>query len=91
MTLKEMEKKAGRIKILNAQRDSIDTEIEALKAELTVALEMEGVDVKQAGPFKISWKLISSNRFDSKRFKADHLDIYNLYNTQTQSRRFQVN
>ena len=34
MTLQEMEKKAGRIKLLNAQRDSIDTEINGTLEEI---------------------------------------------------------
>ena len=35
-----------------------------------------------------TWKAVSSNRFDSKAFKADQPDLYKQYLNQTQSRRF---
>ena len=90
MTQKEMEKKAYRIKLIQAEREKLDAEQESLESEIKAALETEGVETKQAGPFRISWKTFTSLRFDSKRFKADHLDVYQMYAIPSTSRRFQV-
>lgn len=90
MTTLEMEKAARELKIIRAKQEELGTRAEELEGHLKRAMEEEGVEVRQAGPFRITWKEITSNRFDAKRFKADHLDIYNIYQIASTSRRFQV-
>ena len=38
--------------------------------------------------WKASWKNVSSSRFDSKAFKADHADLYGQYSKNTTTTRF---
>ncbi|MEH7151829.1 hypothetical protein V7095_15685, partial [Bacillus thuringiensis] len=40
--------------------------------------------------YTICWKSYKSNRFDSKRFKTDHPDLYKEYVNETISRKFLV-
>jgi len=40
--------------------------------------------------YTIYWKSYTSNRFDSKRFKTDHPDLYKEYVNETISRKFLV-
>ena len=40
--------------------------------------------------FKIRYKTVKSNRFDTTAFKSTHKELYNQYIKQTESRRFTV-
>lgn len=51
---------------------------------------MNGNDTIYIGVYKVTNKLISSNRFDSKAFKLDHNDLYNAYVVSTKVNRFIV-
>ncbi len=48
----------------------------------------QGVDTLTGDDFKITWKSVQSSRFDSKKFKADHADIYAMYTRKTETKRF---
>ncbi len=78
MELKEMEQYAA----------EISAEIEALKDEIKAEMTRQGKDEMTVGVFTVRWKEYKSSRFDSKRFKADHADMYEAYKTQTTTKRF---
>ena len=44
-----------------------------------------------AGDYRVTWKHVTSNRFDSTSFKATHAELYNQYVKPSTSRRFIVN
>ena len=48
----------------------------------------QGAEVLQGDGWKATWKNVVSSRFDSKRFKADHGDLYGQYSRTTTSTRF---
>ena len=48
----------------------------------------QGTEVLQGDGWKATWKNVSSTRFDSKAFKADHADLYSAYSKATVSTRF---
>ena len=48
----------------------------------------QGTEVLQGDGWKASWKNVTSSRFDSKRFKADHGDLYGQYSKATTTTRF---
>lgn len=68
----------------------LEAEAEALTDRVKAAMIDQGVEVLQGDGWKASWKNVSSNRFDSKRFKADHADLYSEYSKQTTTTRFCV-
>lgn len=43
-----------------------------------------------AGPYKVTWKAVTSTRIDSKRLTAEHPDIAASYTVTTTARRFTV-
>ena len=51
---------------------------------------MDGKDEITAGLFTVRNKVIASSRFDSKRFKLDHLELALAYTMHTTSTRFTV-
>ena len=52
--------------------------------QMIAELEAEALTDK----LKAAWKNVSSNRFDSKAFKADHAGLYGQYSKATVSTRF---
>lgn len=75
MTLKE------RAKHLKGEIDALENAIKEEMGECENA-ESEG--------YIVTWKSYSADRFDSKRFKAEHPDLYKDYVNTTVSRRFNV-
>ena len=90
MSTKDIENKAKRLKMLKNRQDSLQQEIDQLEEDLKNHLAAQGVEEIQAGPFRVIWKLVSSSRFDSKRFKEENGKLYKMYVTQSQYRRFSV-
>ena len=90
MSTKEIESKAKRLKVLKNKQDTLQQEIDQLEADLKAQLEAWNVDEVQAGPFRVIWKMVNSSRFDSKRFKAENLNLYRLYTVQNSYRKFSV-
>lgn len=61
---------------------------EAVEAELKAIMETENIDTLIGDEHKVTWKEVTSNRFDSKAFKANHADLYNAFTKPSTSRRF---
>ncbi|PFT67385.1 hypothetical protein COK67_05175 [Bacillus cereus] len=81
--------------LLIEARDQVDREIKVLeeqKAEYENKIKAK-LGTNEAGGtenYKVYWKSYITNRFDSKRFKADHLDLYEQYVKESKSRKFTV-
>lgn len=68
----------------------IEAEREKLKDEIKKDMQKKGIDQVRAGNFIVRCKKIISNRFDSKRFRADHEDLYKSYQKKQEAMRFSV-
>ena len=90
MSTKEIESKAKRLKVLKNKQESLQQEIDQLEADLKAQLEAWDVDEVQAGPFRVIWKYVNSSRFDTRRFKAENGNLYNLYMVPNCYRKFSV-
>ena len=90
MSTKEIESKAKRLKILKNKQESLQAEIDQLEADLKAQLEAWDVDEVQAGPFRVVWKFVNSSRSDTRRFKAENGNLYNMYMIPNSYRKFSV-
>lgn len=71
-------------KMMNELQDLMD----ALEADIKAAMgDSEEMSVEG---IKVKWTHYTSNRFDSKTFKAEHAAMYEQYVKTSQARRFQV-
>ena len=59
---------------------------DTIKAEMTARETEELI----TGEYKIRWKKVVSNRFDTTAFKKTHADLYEQYTKTTETRRFTV-
>ncbi|PGS04820.1 hypothetical protein COC45_28060 [Bacillus cereus] len=81
--------------LLIEARDQVDREIKVLqeqKAEYEnkIKAKLGTNEVGGTENYKIYWKSYTTNRFDSKRFKAEHPDLYEQYVKESKSRKFTV-
>lgn len=84
-----------RLQELDRQQAEIEAEREKLKDEIKKDMQKKdmqkkGIDQVRAGNFIVRCKKIISNRFDSKRFRADHEDLYKSYQKKQEAMRFSV-
>lgn len=89
MSINEITKTAAELMELRRMREELDAEI----ATLEDAIKKEMGDREQliAGAFKVTWKPVTSSRFDSARFKKDHAELAAAYTKTTTARRFCIN
>lgn len=86
--LPALQAKIKDLKALKAERDEIDTLITTLEDEIKAAMGDDQELV--AGPFKVTYKVGTQTRFDSKSFKADYPEAYAKYSKTIATRTFRV-
>ena len=74
---------------LKRMRDELDAEIQAAEDEIKQAIGDD--DTLLAGPFKVTWKTITSSRLDSTALKKALPKIAARFMKQTTTRRFSIN
>ena len=74
---------------LKRMRDELDAEIQAAEDEIKQAMGDD--DTLLAGPFKVTWKTITSSRLDSTALKKALPKIAARFMKQTTTRRFSIN
>lgn len=85
-----LQNRIRRLQILERQQAEIEAEKAKLKEEVRKDMEKKGIDQVKTGNFIVRCKKIISNRFDSKRFRAEHKDLYKSYQKQQETIRFTV-
>ena len=89
MSINEITKTAAELMELRRMREELDAEIATL--EDAIKKEMSDREQLIAGAFKVTWKPVTSSRFDSARFKKDHAELAAAYTKVTTARRFCIN
>ena len=74
---------------LKRMRDELDAEIPAAEDEIKAAMGDD--DTLLAGPFKVTWKAVTSSRLDSTALKKALPEIAARFMKQTTTRRFSIN
>lgn len=90
MSTKDITAKVRQLKRLQAKADELQAEITAIQDELKAELKAQNTEELLAGEYKIRFTTVTSNRFDSKAFKALYSDLYKQFTKQTSSRRFTI-
>lgn len=65
-------------------------ELQAKEIENNIKLEMGEAEIGYAPDYEINWKSITSNRFDSKRFKTEHPELFKQYLNASSYRKFNI-
>ena len=91
MTPKELEAKAREIKEYQRIAEEAADAAEALRDDIKAAMMALDTDKITAGPYKITWLPIISNRLDTAAIKRDLPDLAARYTAKTTTRRFCIN
>lgn len=87
MSINEMEIKVNELLELRRMADELASEITAIEDEIKAQMTATSTDELTGTTFKITWKVITSSRLDSKALKADAPGLYAQYCKPTTSRR----
>lgn len=90
MSTNELTSRVRELKELKMMAEELAAEITAI--EDTIKAEMTARETEEliTGEYKIRWKKVISNRFDTTAFKKTHADLYEQYTKTTETRRFTV-
>lgn len=90
MSANELTSKIENIKTLQIMIDELTAEMEAAKDEVKAEMTAKGIEEITVSCFKVRYKEIKSNRFDSTAFKKEYADLYEQFCKQSVSRRFSI-
>lgn len=88
MSIIELKAKAAELKELKAMQEELAAEISAIEDEIKAAMGDQEQII--AGGYKITWKAVTSSRFDSSAFKKAMPELAAQYTKTTTTRRFTV-
>ena len=88
MNMNELNTTARDLMSVRAMIAELEAEAEALTDKLKGAMIDRGEETLQGDGWKASWKNVTSSRFDSKAFRANHADLYGQYSKATVTTRF---
>ena len=88
MSIREIEAKAKELQELKRMREELDAEIASLEDQIKASMgDQEQVT---AGAFRITWKAITSSRFDSSAFKKANPDLAAQFIKTSTVKRFSI-
>lgn len=79
------------LKALEAQIKELEAECEATKDLIKEAMSLEGLDEIQTDNYKVTYRAVVSNRFDSTSFKKQHEALYKEFVKTTNYMRLTIN
>ena len=90
MSINEMDSKIKELRELRRMADELAAEIEAAQDAIKAHMTAIDADTLTGADYKITWKSVTSCRFDSTAFKKAMPDLAERFTRSTTSRRFVV-
>lgn len=90
MSTKDLQKKVRELKELQRMSEELAAEITGIQDEIKAEMLILNTDEVIAGEFKIRWKEVTTNRFDTTAFKSKYAELYNQFIKTTTSKRFSI-
>jgi predicted phage-related endonuclease len=90
MTATEFTTTVRGLKELMNMREELEAEIAAAQNAIKTEMTARDTNEMKINVFKVTWKSVTQNRFDTTGFKAAHKDIYDLFTKATETRRFSI-
>ena len=91
MSMNELDAKATTYFSLLAQIEALTAEAETIKDVLKGIMIDRATEELDGTGWRATWHNTTTSRFDSKRFKAEHGDLYGAYTVKTNGTRFTLN
>lgn len=86
MTDRQMKNRLEKLAALDEQARALKAEAEAIRAEIVA--DLGDAETRTSARFIVRYQTITSNTFDTSRFKKEHARLYDEYTTPKTTRRF---
>lgn len=90
MGINELATKAKDLHELRSMINELQAEADTIEAEFKAFMEAQGADTITAGAFRLTWKAVTSSRFDTTGFKSAMPELAARFMKQTTTRRFTI-
>lgn len=90
MSINELDAKVKELRELRNLEAEVKADITTIEDEIKTEMLNQNTELLTGQNCKITWKTISSTRFDSAAFKLTHADLFQQYSKATASRRFVI-
>jgi predicted phage-related endonuclease len=88
MTATDLTATVRNLKELMQMKDELEAEITAAQDTIKAEMTARDADELRVDVFKVTWKAVTSSRFDTTAFKTAHKDVYDLFAKPVTTRRF---
>ena len=88
MSINEMDAKIKELRELRRMADELAGEIESITDSIKAHMDAQGVDTISGTDWKVTYKAVTSARFDSTAFKKAMPDLAEAFTKTTTSKRF---
>lgn len=88
MTAENLNEIVKSLREYKRMKEELEAEIDALTDQIKAEMTAQNADTLTGPDWKATWKNVTSARFDSKTFKAEHADLYVRYSKSSETRRF---
>lgn len=88
MSINELTANVSELRELRRMADEIQAEIDAIQDKIKEHMTAANVDTLNGPDYKITWKAVSSSRFDTTAFKKENPEIAAMYTKTSTSKRF---
>lgn len=90
MSIFELSAKVNELRELRRMADELAAEIESIQDAIKNHMTAANVDTITGTDYKITWKAVTSSRFDTTAFKRENPELSARYTRTTTSRRFTI-
>ena len=90
MSTHELDSKVNMLRELRNLESEVKAEITSIEDDIKTEMLAKNTDVLMGKNCMVSWKTVTTNRFDSAAFKLTHADLFAQYSRATTSRRFVI-
>ena len=90
MGTNELDVKVRELRELRNFEAEVKSEITAIEDEIKAEMLAKNTDILHGVESTVTWKTVSTSRFDSAAFKLTHADLFKQYTKSTTSRRLVI-
>lgn len=90
MSTNELNTKVKELKELKTMMSELEAEITAIEDSIKQTMTEQGKEEMFVDDYKLSYKPVTSNRFDTESFKAKYAELYTAFTKAVTYKRFTI-
>ncbi len=90
MSIYEVDAKVKELRELRDMEAEVKSAIAVIEDSLKAEMLVKNTEVLAGTDYRVTWKTVVTNRFDSAAFKLTHADLFAQFSRSTTTRRFVI-